>query len=58
LQEKECKDLGKMDVILINGGANDMDDNCDKGSEVLSKITKFMQTYNNTNIAVMSIPQI
>jgi hypothetical protein len=55
-QEKECKDLGKKDVIVINGEANDMDNNGDKGSEVLSKITKFMQTYNNTNIAIMSIP--
>jgi hypothetical protein len=44
-QEKECKDLGKKDVIVINSGENDMDNNGDKSSEVLSKITKFMQTY-------------
>lgn len=43
-------------MIVISGGANDMDNNGDKGSEVLSKMTKFMQTYNNTNIAIMNIP--
>jgi len=42
-------------VIVISGGTNDMD-NCDKGSEVLIKMTKFMQSYNNTNIVIMSIP--
>ena len=42
---------------MISGGANDMDNmNEDKGSEVLSKMTKFMQTYNNTNIAIISTP--
>jgi hypothetical protein len=57
VQEKELKDLGKKDVIVISGGANDMDNiKEDKGSEVLSKMTKFMQTYNNTNIAIISIP--
>jgi len=56
-QEKELKDLGKKDVIVLSGGANDMDNiNEDKGSEVLAKMTKFMQTYNNTNIAKISIP--
>ena len=56
VQEKELKDLGTKDVIVISGGANDMDINEDKGSEVLSMMTKFMQTYNNTNIAIISIP--
>ena len=57
VQEKELKDLGKKDVIVISGGANDMDNiKEDKGSEVLSKMTKFMQTYNNTNIAIISTP--
>jgi len=43
-------------VIVISGGTNDMDNNYDKGSEVLIKMTKFMQSYNNTNIVLMSIP--
>jgi hypothetical protein len=55
-QEEELKDLGEKDVIVISGGTNDIDNNSDKGSEVLSKMTKFMQSYNNTNIVIMSIP--
>jgi len=43
-------------VIVISGGTNDMDNNCDKGSEVLIKMTKFMQSYSNTNIVIMSVP--
>jgi len=56
LQENELKKLGNNDVIVISGGINDMDNNCDKGSEILIKMTKFMQSYNNTNIVIMSIP--
>jgi hypothetical protein len=33
-QEKEFKDLGKKDVIVISGRANDMDNNGDEGSKV------------------------
>jgi lysophospholipase L1-like esterase len=49
------KKLGNNDVIVISGGTNDMD-NCDKASEVLIHMTKFMQSYNNTNIVIMNIP--
>jgi lysophospholipase L1-like esterase len=56
-QGKELNELGKKDVIVLSGGANDMDNiNETKGSEVVVKIVKFMQTYNNTNIAILSIP--
>jgi hypothetical protein len=54
-RKNNSKTLEKKDVIVISGWANDMN-NGDKVSEVLSKMTKFMQTYNNTNIAIMSIP--
>jgi hypothetical protein len=56
LQENEFKKLGNNDVIVVSGGTNDMDNNCDKGSKVLKKMTKFMQSYNNTNIVIMNIP--
>jgi len=55
-QEKEFKDLSKKDVIVISGGTNDIDNNCKKGNEVLLKMTKFIQSYNNTKIVIMTIP--
>jgi len=55
-QEKELKDPSKKDVIVISGGSNDIDNNCKKGNEVLLKMTKFTQSYNNTKIVIMSIP--
>jgi len=50
------KTLVKKDVIVISGGTNGIDNNYEKGSEVLSKLTKFMQSYNNTKIVIMSLP--
>jgi len=38
-QEKECKVMGKKDMIVISGGTNDIDINSDKGSDVLLKMT-------------------
>jgi hypothetical protein len=56
-QGKELNELGKEDVIVLSVGTNDMKNfNGTKGSGVVVKITKFMQTYNNTNIAIIGIP--
>ena len=55
-QEKECKVLGKKDMIVISGGTNGIDINSNKGSDGLLKMTKFIQAYNNTKIVIMSIP--
>jgi len=56
-QRKELNELGKNDVIVFCGGANDMDNtNVTKGSDVVKEITKFIQTYNNTNIVILGIP--
>jgi RNase H-fold protein (predicted Holliday junction resolvase) len=56
-QRKELKKLKKNDVIVFSGGANDMDNiNRTKGSDIVKKITKFIQTYNNTNIVILGIP--
>ena len=43
-------------MTVISGGTNDIDNNHEKGSEVLSKLTKFMQSYNKTKIVIMSLP--
>jgi lysophospholipase L1-like esterase len=48
----EC--LGKMDVILLNGGANDIDKHGDNMKRVLVQMTQFMQKYN-INIIVVNI---
>jgi RNase H-fold protein (predicted Holliday junction resolvase) len=55
-QENECKSLGKNDVMVISAGSNDIDSNSDKVSDVLCKMTKFMQNNNTTNIVIVGIP--
>ena len=52
----ELKSLGRKDVIVINGGSNDIDNNSAKRIEVLVMITWFIQKYNNTNMIVVNIP--
>jgi lysophospholipase L1-like esterase len=49
----EC--LGKKDVIVLNGGANDIDKHSNNMKGVLVQMTQFMQKYNNTNIIVVNI---
>ena len=51
--EFEC--LGRKDVIVINGGTNDIDNNGTKINGVSVMMTQFMQKYNNTNIIVANI---
>ena len=46
----------KKDVIVINGGANNISPKRNQTSRVLGKMTQFMQKHNNTNIIVMNIP--
>ena len=43
-------------MFVISGGSNDIDINCDKTSEVISKMVKFIQLFNNKKIIIMSIP--
>ena len=52
--EFEC--LGRKDVIVINGGTNDIDNNGTKINGVSVMMTQFMQKYSNTNIIVVNIP--
>lgn len=54
--EKECKYLGKSDVIVINGGANDISSMRTHTINAVGKIARFVQKYNNTNIIIANIP--
>jgi lysophospholipase L1-like esterase len=52
----EFKCQGRKDVIVINGGTNDVDNNSTKRNGVSVMMTQFMQKYDNTNIIVVNIP--
>ena len=54
--EKDCKYLGKSDVIVINGGANDISSMKTHTINVVGKMARFVQKYNNTNIIIANIP--
>jgi len=54
--EKEFKCSGRKDVIVINGGANCIGSKRNQINRALTKVTQFMQKYNNTNIIVVNIP--
>jgi lysophospholipase L1-like esterase len=47
--------LGRKDVIVVNGGLNDIGNNNTKRNGILVMMTQFMQKYN-TNIIVVNIP--
>jgi len=47
--------LGKKDVIVINGGSNDIGNNANRNG-ILVRMTQFIQNHNNTNIIVLNIP--
>ena len=53
--EKDLKCLGKKDVTVINGGANDIGSKRNQTNKVLVKVTQFMQKHNNTNIIVVKV---
>jgi hypothetical protein len=55
-QKMELKYLERKDVIVINGGTNDIDNNSTKRNGVSVMMTQSMQKYNNTNIIVVNIP--
>jgi len=52
-QEKDLKCLGKNDVIVISGGANDIDKPSCKENEILALMIHFIQKYNNTNTVIV-----
>ena len=55
-QEKDLKGLGKSDVIVINGGTNDIDNGNVKDNAILIPMVHFIQKYSNTNIVIVNIP--
>jgi Lysophospholipase L1 and related esterases len=55
-QEVVLKSLGKSDVIVINGGSNDIEEaNC-RVNGILNLMVHFIQKYANTNIVIVNIP--
>jgi hypothetical protein len=48
--------LGRKDVIVTNGGTNDIGNNSIKRNEILVMMAQFMQKYNNNNIIVVNVP--
>jgi len=48
--------LEKNDVIVSNGGTNDIDKPRCKENEILTLMIYFIQKYNNTNIIIVNIP--
>jgi lysophospholipase L1-like esterase len=48
----EC--LGKNDVIVINGGANDIDKHCNNMKGVLAKMMQFIQKYRPPSLPLLS----
>jgi len=55
-QENDLKCVGKSDVIVINGGANDIDKFNVKDNGILISMVHFIQKYSNTNIVIANIP--
>jgi hypothetical protein len=54
--EKDFKCLGKSDVIIISGEANDINSKRTQTIRAVGKMTRFVQKYDNTNIIIVNIP--
>jgi hypothetical protein len=55
-QENELKCLGKNDVLVIAGGANDIDKPNTTINEIIVPMTHFIQKYANTNVVIVNTP--
>jgi lysophospholipase L1-like esterase len=44
------------DVIIINGGVNDISSTRLQTFSAVGKMTRFVQKYDNTNIIIVNIP--
>jgi hypothetical protein len=54
-QDNELMSLGKKDVIIINGGSNDIDNyNCEV-NDILEIMHNLIEKYNNTNILIVNL---
>jgi len=54
--EKDCKCLDKNDVIVINGGVNDISTQKNQINKVVVKMARLMQKCSTSNIIVVNIP--
>jgi len=55
-EETEFKCLGKKDIVVVNGGTNDLDNNTEKRKSALVHMLQFAQKYTHTNIIMVNIP--
>ena len=55
-QENELKTLGLNDVIIINGGSNDLNTHNFKETGTLTEMVNFICNYNNTDILIVNLP--
>jgi len=54
--ENDFKGLEKSDVIVINGGANDVSSVRSQTIKAVGNKARFVQKHNNTNIIIVNIP--
>ena len=52
----ELRCLGMKDLIVVNGGSNDLANNSGKGKSALLHLLKFVQKYANTNVLMVNTP--
>jgi hypothetical protein len=52
----EFKCLGKKDILVVNGGTIDLDNNSGKRKSALVHMLQFAQKYVNTNIIMVNTP--
>jgi hypothetical protein len=55
-QEIEFNCLGKKDLIVVNGGSNDLINNSEEDKSALSSLLKFAHKYANTNVLMLNVP--
>ena len=55
--ENELESLGKSDVLVVAGGANDIDVTNVKVNDILAPVIHLVQKYANTNVIIVNIPQ-
>ena len=54
--ENELESLGKSDVLVVTGGANDIDVTNVKVNDILAPMIHFVLKYANTNVIIVNIP--
>jgi hypothetical protein len=55
-QKTEFECLGKEDLIVINGGANNLENNSRRNTNALVPLLQFAQNCANTNVLIVTMP--